>query len=333
MASITRLEKPVALWTVARWVVLLVTVGLIAAFWIVPEWSLAVLWYVLIPVLPAVFLVNVDLWRNVCPLATLNLLANAAGKSRSAPRNWARITGVLGIALLAVMVPARRFLLNVDATALGITVIAVCLLAIVGGILFDMKAGFCNALCPVLPVERLYGQRPLLTVPNARCIPCTVCTRGCLDLIPDKSALVLVGNGVRSRSWATTSYGAFALAFPGFVIAFYLLQDGVLGDALSVYATVAVWSLGSWAVLATIFKVTRTSPKTALLLCAALAVGLYYWYAPPGIATQFGLPPAFTWMLRAGTLALVGLWLVRGLAVSDGRRVAHPSSHFSLGRR
>jgi len=306
----------------ARWIVLLVTVGLIAAFWIVPEWSLAVLWYVLIPVLPAVFLINVELWRNVCPLATLSVLANSMGNARSAPRSWTRVTGMVGIVLLAVMVPARRFLFNVDATALGVTVVAVCGLAIAGGLLFDMKGGFCNALCPVLPVERLYGQRPLLTVPNARCIPCTVCTKGCLDLIPDKSAIVLVGNGVPARNWVITGYGAFALAFPGFVIAFYLLQDGGLGDALSVYGTVAAWSLGSWGVLATIFKVMRTTPDTALLLCAALAVGLYYWYAPPGIAAQFGLPVLFTWTLRAVALGLVGLWLLRGLAVPNGLRRA-----------
>jgi len=323
LSSITRLEQPVALWTAARWVVLLITVGLIVAFWVYPDWSLAVLWYVLIPVLPAVFLVNVELWRNVCPLATLNMLAGKVAGSRLPPRSWFRIAGVVGMILLAVMVPARRFLFNVDATALGITVVAVCVLAIAGGLAFGMKAGFCNAVCPVLPVERLYGQRPLIGTPNARCIPCTVCTKGCLDLVPERSAVMQVGDGSAGPRWVVTAYGTFALAFPGFVIAYYLLQDGVLANAASVYGSVAVWSMASWIVLAAIFTIMKTRPAQALIVCAGLAVGLYYWYAPPGIATQFGLPDAFTWAMRVVMLGLVGLWLARGLGLpTNGRAKA-----------
>ena len=33
----------------------------------------------------------------------------------------------------------------------------------------ERKAGFCNALCPILPVERLYGQAPLVAAGNPRC--------------------------------------------------------------------------------------------------------------------------------------------------------------------
>lgn len=321
MTKITRLERPVPLWIAARWVVLLVTVGLIAAFWIWPTWSLDILWYVLIPVLPAVFLVNVELWRNVCPLATLNLLTGSTVGTRLLERDWARVAGVVGIVLLAVMVPARRFLFNTDATVLGITVIGVCVLALVGGLLFEMKGGFCTAVCPVLPVERLYGQRPLITVPNARCVPCTVCTKAaCLDLNPEKSALLSLGKGGGSVRWVATGYGVFALAFPGFVVSYYLLADVALAEAASVYGSVALWSVGSWVVLAAAFTVLRVPVATALLVCAGLAVGLYYWYAPPGIATQFGLSDSFTWSARAVALALVGLWLVRGLqAHTDGR--------------
>ncbi|MDA0330264.1 MAG: hypothetical protein O2958_14825 [Gemmatimonadetes bacterium] len=262
------------------------------------------------------FIINVELWRNVCPLATLNLLFEASGSRRQLPKDWLRIAGIVGIILLAVMVPARRFLFNVDATALGVTVVAVCVLALLGGLLFDMKGGFCNALCPVLPVERLYGQRPLLSVPNARCLSCTACTRGCLDLIPTKSAVLSVGNHAGSPRWTVSGYGIFALAFPGFVVAYYLLPDGGLGDMASTYGTVGLWSVGSWLVLASLFTVSRTSPAHALLLCAGLAIGLYYWFAPPGIAAQFWLPAAFTWALRAVTLALVSLWLIRGRRVS-----------------
>ena len=31
-------------------------------------------WFAIVPVLPALFLVNAELWRNVCPVATLSTL-------------------------------------------------------------------------------------------------------------------------------------------------------------------------------------------------------------------------------------------------------------------
>jgi len=307
------------MWTVARWVVLLVTVGLIASFWIWPSGSLSVLWYVLIPVLPAVFLINVELWRNVCPLATLNVLTGSSVGTRVLGRNLGRVAGVVGILLLAIMVPARRFAFNTDASVLGLTVIAVCLLALVGGLVFDMKGGFCTAVCPVLPVERLYGQRPLLTVPNARCTPCSVCTKaGCLDLNPERSAVIALGAAGRSARWVVTPYGAFALAFPGFVVSYYLLADVAWTEAVSVYASVALWAAGSWFVLAALFLGTRTRSATALLICAGLSVGLYYWFAPPGIATAFGLSGWFVWPARAAALSLVGFWLARALRTAPG---------------
>jgi hypothetical protein len=320
VSGITRVDSPIPLWTAARWVVLLVTVGLIASFWLFPQWSLSILWYVLIPVLPAAFLVNVEIWRNVCPLATLNVLTGSSVGSRVLAKDTARKAALVGIVLLVVLVPARRFLFNVDPIALGITVVAVCVLAILGGLFFDMKGGFCNSICPVLPVERLYGQHPLIAIPNARCTPCTVCSRNCLDLTPGKSALALMGNGAATRPWQATGYGSFALAFPGFVIGYYLLSDGSWADAPTVYGSIAAWSAGSWVVLGALFGVTRTVARTGLMISAALAVGLYYWFAPPGIAAEFDLPVAFMWGLRVLTLGLVGTWLAKGLGAAPGKR-------------
>jgi hypothetical protein len=45
---------------------------------------------------------------------------------------------MIGNALLAILLPARRFLSNVDATALGVTIIGIRLLALAGGMLFEM---------------------------------------------------------------------------------------------------------------------------------------------------------------------------------------------------
>ena len=56
-----------------------------------------------------------------------------------------------------MLVPARRFLCNEHGIALAVVVISVAVAALAFGAVFDFKAGFCNAICPGLPVEKLYG--------------------------------------------------------------------------------------------------------------------------------------------------------------------------------
>lgn len=326
MSPASRAVAAAPLWAAAQWIGLALTPVLLVALVFWPRPALALLWYVVIPVLPATFLVSAQIWRNVCPLATLNTLTGNRIGSRRLDALWMRSMGGAGVLLLAVMVPARRFVFNTDGPVLALTVLAVALLALIGGIFFDKKGGFCNAVCPVLPVERLYGQRPLLRVPNTRCQPCSSCTRiGCLDLAPQRSVLRMLGEAYMSRRWVVTAYGAFALAFPGFVAAYYLLEDGPPSTALQVYGSVLIWSAGSWLVLSTVFLLLRVPSARALLLCAVLAVGLYYWFVPAGIAGTFGLPTSFTWGVRALALTLVGFWLNRALVDPPPARQYSPS--------
>ena len=61
-------------WVIAKWLVLAGYLGLVAALFVEPDRSTMIFWNGLVPLLPAMFLVNVELWRNVCPLATLNAI-------------------------------------------------------------------------------------------------------------------------------------------------------------------------------------------------------------------------------------------------------------------
>ncbi|MBS1654594.1 MAG: ferredoxin, partial [Bacteroidetes bacterium] len=47
-----------------------------------PKLGIALFWNLLIPVAPALIAVAVGLWRNVCPLATTNLLPRKMGLSQ-----------------------------------------------------------------------------------------------------------------------------------------------------------------------------------------------------------------------------------------------------------
>lgn len=302
--------REAGLWKAAQATGLVLTALLLAGLVLRPEPSLTLLWNVAIPLVPATLLVSPLIWRNTCPLATLNLLSAGRAGTRQQTKRFATYSSLFGILLFYLLVPARRFLFNQDGLALAIAIVAVAILALAVGAAFDLKAGFCNAFCPVLPVERLYGQSPLLSVSNDRCARCDLCSRACIDLAPEKSIAQQLGVSRHDSSWLRLPFGAFAAALPGFVLGYFTLDDVPLSGAPDVYLHILLWAAISYllAVAATMLLPIRN--RRILRGLAALAVGLYYWFAAPGMATAVGLPLAAE-PLRIAALALVLAWWFR----------------------
>ncbi len=321
-----RSPRAALLWGIARWSALAAVPLLLVWLVLAPTSALKALWYVAIPILPATFFLSPAIWRGVCPLATLNELGNSLGKQRTPSPRIVLAFSVGGLVLFHLMVPARHFLFNQHGLALAATVAAVGGLALVLGAVFTVRSAFCNALCPVLPVELLYGQAPLVPMDRGRCSTCTVCTpRGCLDLTEQKAISQLLGASRRSARWLATPYGAFFAALPGFIIGYNQVKDAPLSSAATVYLTTLGWSLASLlAVVVTVLAI-RLPSRLALPLLAAAAGGIYYWYAGPAIMSQLA---AGTWVgagVRIVGIGLVAMWLVRTLA-SSGHGIAVPET-------
>ncbi|NNE71340.1 MAG: hypothetical protein HKN29_13380 [Rhodothermales bacterium] len=308
-----------ALWTAAQVTALAVTAAVLAGLFLAPELTLKIAWFAVVPLLPASFLINPGLWRGICPIATANTF-KAPAKGRVLSPKAMNQAAWIGIVLLLVLVPARRLFLNQNGPALAITLVAIVALAFVGGRLFRVKAGFCNSICPVLPVEKLYGQSPLLWVRNPRCVPCAHCvTKTCIDL--DQPRAIGAGNGTRTgRDWLKTPMGLFAAAFPGFIWGYFQTQDMALAEWASVYTTVLGPAVVSLVVVGAILLVVNPSTRAAAPVLGAAAIGVYYWFAGPASAEAFGLPATTALGLRWIPLALVALWLVRALQPSGKQR-------------
>ena len=309
--SVVRLPLVAAhpLWRAAQSIGVILTVLLLAAFVLAPEASLHLLWDMVIPLLPAVFLVNPMIWRNVCPLATLNELGarRSSGRLLKAPvLAWA-----VGIGLLVLMVPARRFLFNANGLAMTVTVTTVAALALLSGLVASRRAGFCNALCPVLPVEKLYGQAPVLRIGSSRCADCNRCASACLDLAGAKAAVQSARSGERAR-WYRTPFGLFACAFPGFILGYVRAADGPLSSAPAVYGSIAAWTLGSLAVAVLLVRLFRVRDVRALLLLGAASLATYYWFAAPRLVVAYGGPAGASEAARTVALAAIAAWGVRG---------------------
>ena len=318
------------LWAGARITALAGLLALAAGIFLVPGFTLPLFWNVVLPLIPAVLLVSPGLWRGVCPVATVSIWTARPGAPRIA-ESPDRSIDLVAAGLLFAIVPARHLLWNQNGMAFFGLLLVVALLALVAGRLGPVKAGFCNAICPVLPVERLYGQSPLLHVPNARCARCSLCTvRGCVDLVPTKAVAQVLGPARRNSQWLGTGFGFFAAAFPGFILAYGLTPDGPLRTAGTVYGVMAMAVLASWALVAVISVVGNVPARVMMPGLAVVSLGLYYWFAAPGLVNTIGLPEGSVF-LRGGVGLLLLLWVARSVVWTPRRNVVLEGSGPSPG--
>jgi nitrite reductase (NADH) large subunit len=297
--NFTQIRDPVSqtLWRALRIGSVLAALAVCALLVAEPETGLELWWELLVPLLPLVWFVAPGLWRNVCPLAATNQIPRVLGftRGRTAPA-WFRIYAPLaGIAIFLAAVFARPTVFEDDGAATAALIGGALVAAFAGGFVLKGKSGWCSSLCPMLPVQRMYGQTPFADVPNSHCRPCLGCTKNCFDFNPKVAYLADLHDG--DRQWSTTRK-LFTAAFPGLVIAFFTGQESAV-LALAVGA-----GAGSFLALEALLPVS--TPKLAALYAAA-ALNLFYWWAAPG-------PDWVAWPLRAAVLALSVVWLWRTFA-------------------
>jgi len=194
---------------------LVVYPGLIVFGIVRPALAGRILWTVSIAALPLFFvLAGYHRWRRICPLAffsQLPMLLGRGGQRRAGP--WLHAHGyrvAFGVFLVSLWL--RLVATNGDGYAIAFFLTAIAIVAFVTGLFFTGKT-WCNYVCPVYFVEKLYTEpRGLRDTPNSLCQPCTACRPSCPDineessywkeiLLPDKRYVFY--------------------AFPGVVLAFY----------------------------------------------------------------------------------------------------------------
>jgi hypothetical protein len=176
----------------------------------------------------------------------------------------------------------------------------------------------------VLPVEKLYGQSPLLRVRSAVCPDCTGCAvRGCLDLAGGESLAQSVGTRRREGwRWLVSPMGVFAVAFPGFIFGYFATTNGSIESGAGVYREVGLWMAVSALVLGLLVVGLRVISRVALPLLGAASLGVYYWYAAPVLASAYGVEALGPVFFRGAFLLLITGWLVHALRAGPGPAVA-----------
>ncbi|MCC6320151.1 MAG: ferredoxin [Phycisphaerales bacterium] len=269
-------------WRVVQSVTFAAGLFIVIALLVRPRLGLGALWNVLVPIAPSLLVVAPGLWRNVCPLGSTALWTRHMGLSarrRLSPsaQGWFALGGVV---LLLLIVPLRHIVLNTNGPVTGLVLLAVGLASIGIGMTFEWKSGWCSGLCPVHPVEKLYGQRPALSVANAHCTECFRCTAVCADSTPWMSPLVTPGT-TGHRTAGTLLVGGF----PGYVWGWFQVSDAAGLDARGL-ATAYAWPFaGLFATLVVYLALRSIVDKRAVdtlgRVFAAAAVSCYYWFRLP----------------------------------------------------
>lgn len=173
-------------------------------------------WTVAIALLPLFFTAaGFHLWRRICPLALVGRLGEALGRAparRVGPWLAAHYLQVqLGI--LVVALALRLVATNGTPIALAGFLVLITLAAATTSLLYTGKT-WCNYLCPVGVVEKLYTEPTGLasTGANSQCSTCTACKKHCPDI------------DLEAGYWKEASSDArrtVYFAWPGIVVGFY----------------------------------------------------------------------------------------------------------------
>lgn len=284
-ATTTLPGQSVFYWRIAQAAVWLIGVFILFCLLFFPSLGILLFWNILIPVAPALFVVGVGIWRNVCPLATTNLLPrhlNLSQRKRLSVMQQGQLNLAAVFALYAI-VPLRHAVFNNSGTATALLIIAMAVAGITLSFFFEWKSAWCSGLCPVHPVEKLYGGNVAASVPNAHCDLC----RNCVIPCPDSTANIDPGVGGRNIYQQVSGF-LVAGGLPGFIWGWFHVPDETTvttwAQFLSVYKmplTGMALTLFLYAALLYFIQPRNEEKLTALF--AAAGVSCYYWFRIPSL--------------------------------------------------
>ncbi|HET7831640.1 MAG TPA: hypothetical protein VFK88_01620 [Gallionella sp.] len=292
--SQTLASPPLAYWHHAQNLLLIGGMVLVLTLLWRPTVGLDIMWNALIPLAPALIVVAPGLWRNLCPMATFSLVPQRFGISRGAKlsRRGSALLAAAGLAALLLIIPLRHLALNTSGPLTALMLVTSASLAFMLGVTYEWRSGWCNALCPIHPAERLYGQTPAISLPNARCDVCHKCTAPCPDSTRSMSPAV-TGPSLTEKATGHIMTGGFA----GFIWGWYRLPDYRGAVSASEIVAAYLWPFSGALITLAIYAVTwhwwcRSVDERRRLvrLFATAAVSTYYWYRIPEL-TGFGPHP------------------------------------------
>jgi nitrite reductase (NADH) large subunit len=325
-------KVPLLVWRIIRVASIAALVALIVAMFVRPAAGLMVFFGVIVPLLPLLFLIAPGLWRNVCPLAASNQMPRVLNISggRSAP-GWLRERGYLiAVALFVGIAGARVAGLDHNGPAMGVVLASVLAIAIVGGFVFKGKSGWCSTICPLLPLQRVYGQTPFVTVPNTHCTTCVGCAKNCYDFKPRAAYHADLADA--DPRWSAPR-NLFVAGLPGFVLGFFTLTGHAEMPTAQRFSLLALFVLVSIGAFYAIDAISPLSLAMLTVVFAAAALNIFYFFTGPVLSNAVeeitGVDVSWLrWPISVAVAVLTLVWIARTrvselqFALTTGTRAA-----------
>lgn len=281
--------RSILIWRIVQTAVWLIGVFIVFCLFFFPNLGIHLFWNVLIPIAPLLLVVAVGIWRNVCPMASFALFPRHAGLSKRKSLSTAQVgkLNLIAITALFLIVPLRHTLFNTNAIATAILILSLALIAILVSFNYEWKSAWCSGLCPIHPVEKLYGINNKFSLPNAHCDKCYRCVTPCPDTTPGT-------NPLSSDKTVYHRISGFLMvgAFPGFVWGWFQVPD--LTGAITLKSLGGAYAMPVIGLLATsalyLFLKNIIPKRLCIGIFSAAAVSCYYWYRLPALL-GFGLFP------------------------------------------
>ncbi|MDX2359592.1 MAG: hypothetical protein QNK23_02220 [Crocinitomicaceae bacterium] len=194
---------------------------------------------------------------------------------------------LIAVIALFVIVPLRHASFDMNGITTATLLISISALAFIMGLRYEWKSGWCSGLCPVHPVEKLYGLKNRINLPNAHCGECHRCVTPCPDSTEEISPL-------STQKSITHKISGFLMvgAFPGFIWGWFQVPD--YAEVPNFNQLISVYSYPVLGLVATslIYMIAKVffQEKVLLPLFATSAVTCYYWFRIPALF-GFGIFP------------------------------------------
>jgi len=275
-------SKSILIWRIAQTLIWSIGIGIVFCLVFYPTLGIHLFWNILIPIAPLLLVVATGLWRNICPMGSTALFPRHMNWSKRKKLTTVEIAklNLISVVALFILVPLRHAFFNLNAMATALLIISLGLVAIIVGLRYEWKSAWCSGLCPVHPVEKLYGLKNKLKLPNAHCSKCHRCVAPC----PDKTS------GITPLTIKKTMYHKIAGflmvgAFPGFVWGWFQIPD--YNGISNIEQLIGIYKLPVLGLLVTgiLFLILGRfiKEKIQIAIFSASAVSCYYWFRIPAL--------------------------------------------------
>lgn len=280
---------PQSVWWMLRIITLIATFGLMFVIAARPQVGLDLFWKLIVPLMPLVFAVLPGLWRQICPMALLNQTPQLFGWSRGLtfPLTLKNSIYIVSALTFFLVVTLRHVYFNTEPSALLVLMGTSLGLAFTGGLIFKGRSGWCGTLCPLMPIQKAYGQAPLVLVKNGYCSTCVGCQKNCYDFNPRAA---MHSDLADADQWYSGHREFFVAGLPGLAIGFYTASDPNQTGLLPYFLHMGQWIALTLGLYMAFTRIVRISRYKAVLVFSMGALVIFYWFASPvisGVVTDF----------------------------------------------